>query len=179
MIIRGMALDEIEPADFLRVWWKEIRVALLCGGTLSIVNFVRIYLQYNVFAAEPNPDCVRIAAVVSLTLIATVCIAKSLGCILPMLAKKLKLDPALMAAPMITTVTDACSILVFFTLALTILRDRLYTTDGLRWEGKENDSYRKKLSVGTAQLADVAAVLCAVLCLRLCPAARPCRSAMR
>ena len=72
-----------------------------------------------------NPDCVRIAAVVSLTLIATVCIAKSLGCILPMLAKKLKLDPALMAAPMITTVTDACSILVFFRLALTILRDRL------------------------------------------------------
>ena len=125
MIIRGMALDEIEPSDFLRVWWKEIRVALLCGGTLSVVNFVRIYLQYNVLAAEPNPDCVRIAAVVSLTLIATVCIAKSLGCILPMLAKKLKLDPALMAAPMITTVTDACSILVFFSLALTILRDRL------------------------------------------------------
>ena len=125
MIIRGMALDEIEPADFLRVWWKEIRVALLCGGTLSIVNFVRIYLQYNVFAAAPNPDCVRIAAVVSLTLIATVCIAKSLGCILPMLAKKLGLDPALMAAPMITTVTDACSILVFFSLALMILRDRL------------------------------------------------------
>ncbi len=125
IIIRGMALDEIKPADFLRVWWKEVRVALLCGGTLSIANFVRIYLQYSVFASEPDPDCVRIAAVVSLTLIATVCIAKSIGCILPMLAKKLKLDPALMAAPLLTTVTDACSILVFFSFALMILRDRL------------------------------------------------------
>lgn len=65
------------------------------------------------------------AAIVSLTLIATVCIAKSLGCLLPMLAKKLKLDPALMATPILTTVTDAASILVYFTLTMNILGDRL------------------------------------------------------
>ena len=125
MIIRSMALDEIDSSDFLRVWWKEIRVALLCGCTLSVMNFARIYLQYGVLASSPDPDAIRIAAVVSLALIATVCVAKSLGCILPMLAKRFKLDPALMAAPMITTVTDVCSILVFFTLAMAILRDRL------------------------------------------------------
>lgn len=116
MIIRGMALDEIELKDFLRVWWKEARVALLCGTLLSAVNFLRIWLQYN---------DVGVAAVVSLTLIITVFLAKSLGCILPMLARALKLDPALMASPMITTITDACSIMVFFTLALNILRNRL------------------------------------------------------
>ena len=68
---------------------------------------------------------VAVAAIVSLTLIATVCIAKSLGCLLPMLAKKLKLDPALMATPILTTVTDAASILVYFTLTMNILGDRL------------------------------------------------------
>ncbi len=125
MIIRGMALDEIELSDFFRVWWKEARVALLCGAALSAVNFLRIYLQYGALAAAPEPDVIRIAAVVSLALMATVCIAKSLGCILPMLAKRLRLDPALMAAPMITTVTDACSILVFFSLAMAILQDSI------------------------------------------------------
>ncbi|MBE5785393.1 MAG: magnesium transporter [Clostridiales bacterium] len=125
MIIRGMALDEIELSDFFRVWWKEVRVALLCGSVLSAANFLRIWLQYGVLSANPEPDTVMIAAVVSLTLIATVCIAKSLGCMLPMLAKRLKLDPAIMAAPMITTLTDALSILVFFSLAVTMLGSRL------------------------------------------------------
>ena len=68
---------------------------------------------------------VAVAAIVSLTLIATVCIAKSLGCLLPMLAKKLKLDPALMATPILTTVTDAASVLVYFSLTMNILADRL------------------------------------------------------
>ena len=113
MIIRGMALDEIEPSDVLRVWWKEVRVALLCGATLSLVNFLRIWIQYG----EP-----LIALVVSLTLIVTVLVAKSLGCLLPMLAKRLKLDPAIMASPMITTITDACSILVFFSIATQLLQ---------------------------------------------------------
>ena len=104
-VIRSMALDEIELSDFFRVWWKEVRVALLCGTALAIVNYIRIVLQYHDWA---------VAMTVSLTLIVTVLVAKSLGCILPMLAKKLKLDPALMASPMLTTITDACSILVFF-----------------------------------------------------------------
>ena len=116
MIIRGMALDEIEPSDFLKVWWKEIRVALLCGSFLALVNFIRIAIQYRDLG---------VASVVCGTLVITVFVAKSLGCILPMLAKRLKLDPALMAAPMITTITDACSILVFFTLAMAILSSRM------------------------------------------------------
>ena len=98
------------------VWWKEVRVALLCGTALAIVNYIRIVLQYHDWA---------VAMTVSLTLIVTVLVAKSLGCILPMLAKKLKLDPALMASPMLTTITDACSILVFFIFVMAILGGRL------------------------------------------------------
>ncbi|MBQ2661693.1 MAG: magnesium transporter [Clostridia bacterium] len=116
VIIRGMALDEIELSDFVKVWFKEVRVALLCSFVLSVINFLRIWLQYG--DAE-------VALTVSLTLIATVCIAKSLGCILPMLAKKLRLDPAIMAAPMITTLTDAASIVVFFNIAVRLLSARL------------------------------------------------------
>ncbi len=113
MIIRGMALDEIELSDVIQVWWKEIRVAVLCGSALAVVNFLRVWIQYG----EP-----LIALVVSLTLIVTVVVAKSLGCLLPMLAKLLRLDPAIMAAPMITTITDACSILVFFAIATQLLQ---------------------------------------------------------
>lgn len=116
MIIRGMALDEIKPGDFFRVWFKEIRVAMLVSLGLGIVNFARIVIQYK---------DVEIAATVTLTLMMTVCIAKSMGCILPMLARKLKLDPALMATPILTTITDACSILVYFSLASVILSSRL------------------------------------------------------
>jgi len=116
MIIRGMALDEITLEDFFKVWWKEVRVALLCGVSLAAVNYLRIVLQYGDGG---------FALTVSLTLIATVIIAKSLGCMLPMLAKKLRLDPALMASPMLTTITDACSILVFFIFITTILAGRL------------------------------------------------------
>ncbi len=116
MIIRGMALDEIEWKDFFRVWWKEARVALLCGSALACVNFLRILVQYR--------DA-GIALVVCGTLLVTVLLAKSLGCVLPMLAKRLKLDPALMASPMITTITDACSILVYFNVALHLLANRL------------------------------------------------------
>lgn len=115
-VIRSMALDEIELSDFFCVWWKEVRVALLCGTALAIVNYIRIVLQYHDWA---------VAMTVSLTLIVTVLVAKSLGCILPMLAKKLKLDPALMASPMLTTITDACSILVFFIFVMAILGGRL------------------------------------------------------
>lgn len=116
MIIRGMALDEIEWKDFFRVWWKEIRVAMLCGAALAGVNFLRIWIQYK---------DVFVALVISLTLVCTVLIAKSLGCVMPMVAKKIKLDPAIMAAPMITTITDACSLVVYFNFALRFLSERL------------------------------------------------------
>ena len=116
MIIRGMALVVIRPQDFFKVWFKELRVALICGGVLSAVNFVRILLQYNDFG---------VACIVSVTLLVTVVIAKSLGCMLPMLARRLRLDPAITASPMLTTIADACTIFVFFTLATRFLSDRL------------------------------------------------------
>lgn len=116
MIIRGLALDEITPRDILKVWWKELRVALICGAALSLVNFIRIIVQYH---------DLQVAVVVSVTLILTVCIAKSMGCVLPILAKLAHVDPAIMASPLITTITDALSILVYFNFALWYLPGRL------------------------------------------------------
>ena len=116
MIIRGLALDEITPKDILKVWWKELRVALICGAALSLVNFIGIIVQYH---------DLQVAVVVSVTLILTVCIAKSMGCVLPILAKLAHVDPAIMASPLITTITDALSILVYFNFALWYLPGRL------------------------------------------------------
>ena len=116
MIISGLALDEITPKDILKVWWKELRVALICGAALSLVNFIRIIVQYH---------DLQVAVVVSVTLILTVCIAKSMGCVLPILAKLAHVDPAIMASPLITTITDALSILVYFNFALWYLPGRL------------------------------------------------------
>ncbi len=112
LVIRGMALNEIAPRDALRVWFKEIRVALLVGVALALVNGLRIFFQYGSFL---------MAATVGFTLILTVCLSKSLGCILPIVAKRLKVDPAIMAAPIITTVVDACSIFIYFNVALLVL----------------------------------------------------------
>ena len=112
LVIRGLATDEIETKDFPKVWWKEIRVALVVGFTLALINGIRILIQYK------NP---QLSLVIGITIIITAMIAKSLGCILPMLAKKLKLDPALMASPFITTIVDTCSVLVFFNIAILIL----------------------------------------------------------
>ena len=112
LVIRGMAIDEIRSKDFLRVLFKEVRVALIVGVTLGAVNALRILIQYQ--------DGF-LAIVVGLTLVATVCLSKVLGCVLPMIAKKLKLDPALMAAPLITTIVDTCSIMIYFTIAMKIM----------------------------------------------------------
>ena len=112
MVIRALATDEIKTKDIFRVWWKEIRIALLVGSTLAIVNGARIAIQY---------DNVTLGIVIGLTLIFTAVLAKSLGCILPILAKQLKLDPAYMASPMITTLVDACSLVIFFNVALALI----------------------------------------------------------
>ena len=112
LIIRGLANDEIRIKDFFRVWWKEIRVALIVGVILATVNGTRILLQYQ---------NLQLACVVGITLVITVIISKSLGCILPILGKRLKLDPAIMAAPLITTIVDTCSVLVFFNVAVMIM----------------------------------------------------------
>ena len=113
LIIRGMALGDIRLRDFLRVFWKEIRVALLCAVALSAVNFGRIYLMHG--------QNMLLAITVSLTLICTVVVAKSLGGLLPMLAKRLKIDPAMMAAPVITSIADATSLVIYFSIARVIL----------------------------------------------------------
>ena len=113
MIIRGLAIDEIELSDLFRVIWKELRVGLLCGTALAIVNFIRLMIQY--------PGHVVICAVVAVSMLLTVILAKSLGALLPMGAKALKLDPALMASPLLTTIVDACSMIIYFTLASRVL----------------------------------------------------------
>lgn len=113
-IIRGMAVGEIELSDVLRAWWKELRVAVIVGAVLGIVNFIRLMIQY------PGKELVSLTVVLSLY--ATVIIAKSLGCLLPMAAKKLNLDPAIMASPLITTLVDAISLTIYFALAVALLR---------------------------------------------------------
>ena len=112
LIIRGMAIDEIRLKDFFKAIWKEIRVAILVGFVLAVFQGVRISIQYH---------DVKLASVVSFSILGTVVMAKILGCILPMLAKRLKLDPAIMAAPLITTIVDTCSVLLFFNIATMIL----------------------------------------------------------
>ncbi|MDR3278851.1 MAG: magnesium transporter [Oscillospiraceae bacterium] len=112
LIIRGMALEEIELIDALRVLWKELRVSMLCGGALAAVNFLRILIMRHT---------VRLAFTVSLALFATVILAKTVGCLLPMGAKKLRLDPAVMASPVITTIVDAGALLLFFGIAKALL----------------------------------------------------------
>ncbi|MBQ3462844.1 MAG: magnesium transporter [Clostridia bacterium] len=108
MIIRGMSLDEIKLKDFFRVVWTEFRVSVLIGVVLSVVNGIRIWIM--------NGD-LRVATVVSLSVAGIVIVSQFIGCTLPMLAKRCKLEPAVMAAPLITTIVDAASILIYFSIA--------------------------------------------------------------
>ena len=112
-IIRGISLNEIEFRDLPRALWKEIRVAVLCGVTLSAVNFLKM-----IFLDRREPV---IALIVCLTLVVVVIFAKMIGCILPLVAAKIHLDPAVMASPLITTIVDAVSLLVYFNIASRIL----------------------------------------------------------
>ncbi len=112
LIIRGMSNDEVMLKDYLKAVWKEFRVAILVAFMLGIANSLRIWLQYQ----DAN-----LAIVVSLSLLGTVILAKFLGCTLPMLAKKIKIDPALMATPVITTISDMCSVLIFFKIATIVM----------------------------------------------------------
>ena len=112
-IIRALSLNDIEFKDIFKVIWKEIRVAILCAITLAVCNFVKILIIDDV--------SIKVDLVVCLTLVVTVTIAKLIGCTLPMIAKKLGFDPAVMASPFITTIVDACSLLVYFQIASMIL----------------------------------------------------------
>ena len=112
-VIRSLSLGEIEYKDTIKVIWKELRVSLLCGATLAVANFVKLLVIDRVGT--------QIAFVVCTTLIMTVMVAKLIGCSLPILAKKLKFDPAVMASPFITTIVDACSLLIYFKFASLLL----------------------------------------------------------
>ena len=114
LAIRGLALGEIELRDIGKVLWKEVRVALILGVVLALVNFLRIWFF--------TPYDKTVAFVVSLAMFFTIIIAKSIGCTLPLLAKAIHLDPALMASPIITTLVDAASLTVLFTFASTIMK---------------------------------------------------------
>ncbi|MCD8120314.1 MAG: magnesium transporter [Lachnospiraceae bacterium] len=113
MIIRGLSLNEIEFKDTLRVIWKEMRVAVCCGAILAVANFVKLMLFDRL--------TVVVAATICCTLVVTVFCAKLVGCTLPILAKKLGFDPAVMASPFITTIVDAISLLVYFRFATVFL----------------------------------------------------------
>ena len=119
-VIRALSLGEVEFSDVLAVVWKEIRVALLCGACLGGANFVKMLLVDRMLMHNPDVT-VAVAGVVCLTLMLTVVCAKIVGCPLPMAAEKAGIDPAVMAAPFITTVVDALSLLIYFTIATRIL----------------------------------------------------------
>lgn len=112
-IIRGLSLGEIEYKDIGRILWKEARVAFLCGVSLAAANFVKLLLIDRV--------TISVAIVVCSTLVVTVLAAKLVGCSLPVLAKRIGFDPAVMASPFITTIVDALSLLIYFRIACAVL----------------------------------------------------------
>ena len=118
-IIRGLALDEIRMRDILKIIWKEFRVALLAGIVLGAVNFVKIQLVDNLlFHSDVS---MQIALIICVTLAVAVVIAKLIGSTLPILAKRIGFDPAVMASPFITTIVDALALLVYFKIATAVL----------------------------------------------------------
>ena len=112
LVIRGMALDEIHIRDYGKVVWKEFRIALIISVILAIVNGIRIQLTYHQ---------IKISITIAISMVGIVILGKLVGATLPIIAKALKLDPALMATPLITTILDTCSILIFFAIASSLL----------------------------------------------------------
>lgn len=108
LIIRGLAVDELHFSDFFTILWKEFRVAIVVGVVLALANGVRIFWVYKNLS---------MAVVVAASLVVTIVIAKLVGCVLPILAKRLHMDPAIMASPLITTIVDTCSIVIYFQIA--------------------------------------------------------------
>ena len=108
LIIRGLAVDELHFSDFFTILWKEFRVAIVVGVVLALANGGRIFWVYK---------NLPMAVVVAASLVVTIVIAKLVGCILPILAKRLRMDPAIMASPLITTIVDTCSIVIYFQIA--------------------------------------------------------------
>ena len=122
MVIRGLALGEIKFRDFFRVLFKEFRIGIMTGIVLALVNAARVFIMYrgNIEAIAPM-SIAQLALITGISLVGTVLLAKCMGCVLPMLAKKIKLDPAIMASPLLTTILDTCSVLIFFYIATKVL----------------------------------------------------------
>ncbi len=112
-IIRAMSIGDVEMEDVWKVFWKECRVSLIVGAILGIANYIRLIIMY--------PDEPMVCLVIGLSLVATVVMSKLLACVLPFIAKKFKLDPAMMAAPLISTIVDSLSLVVYFAIAGMIL----------------------------------------------------------
>ncbi len=120
-IIRALSLNEIGLKDIFKVIWKEVRVALLCGISLGVVCFAKLML-FDKFVLGNSEITIIVALVVSLTIITEIVLAKIVGCTLPIIAKKMGFDPAVMASPFITTIVDAISLLVYIAFASVMLR---------------------------------------------------------
>ena len=116
-VIRALSLDEIELSDVWRVMFKEFRVSLVCGIVMAIATFIKVFLV----DLGLNTARIMVAVVVSVSLFLTVVLAKLIGCVLPLLAKRVKLDPAVMASPFITTIVDALSLMLYFEVATRLL----------------------------------------------------------
>ena len=119
-IIRALSLNEVDIKDIFKVLWKEIRVGIVCGLSLAAVNFVKI-LVVDKWLLGTEGITLTVNLVISLTLFIEVIFAKMVGCTLPIIAKKMRLDPAVMSSPFITTIVDAISLLVYFGLSSAIL----------------------------------------------------------
>ena len=119
-VIRGLSLGEVEFTDSLRVLWKEIRVAMLCGITLAACNFVKL-LVVDRMLLHNSGVTIPVAATICMTMIFTVFCAKTVGCLLPLLAERIHLDPAVMASPFISTVVDVVTLVLYFQVARVIL----------------------------------------------------------
>ena len=113
LIIRGLTTGDVEPSDIFKVIWKEIRVGAMVGFILGLVNFIRLVITY--------PGNAMICLTVVLSLFFTIIMAKTIGCVLPIIAHKLKIDPAIMAAPLISTIVDSCSMILYFQIACHLL----------------------------------------------------------
>ena len=125
LMVRGLALGEVEPSDFLRVLGKEMRVSAIVGAVLGLVNGLRIYLMYTFLYAGQYENVLGYAVVVSVSLFFSVILAKLVGGMLPLAAKKLGADPAIMATPFITTIVDACSLILYFQIAQLVFKNMM------------------------------------------------------
>ena len=119
-VTRGISLAEIDFSDLLRVFWKELRIGILCGTALGVVTFAKLMLVDRLLLANPMVT-VAVGVAVSLSIAVTIIVAKMIGAVLPLVAKKIGLDPAVMASPLITTLVDAVSLVVYFLVSKSVL----------------------------------------------------------